>query len=125
MEHLLGKLPLEIGGKKRILFFDYIFLALLSEFKSEEEFQKFVSENPYRFIPILTYYALMAGEEDNDLPDGFDERMVTKWLRGVTSDDQQTILKLYQHSMGFMSVVFAPAIQAAAEAQQKGEKPKK
>lgn len=105
-EHTQGRLSLDIGGKKRTLFFDYVFLSLLFEQFSTDTIDEVFANQVYRALPIITCYSLLAGEEENDLPDGFNERTAAKWLRDVTNTDQAAIMEGYKQSMGFMTVVF-------------------
>lgn len=114
MDHLQGKLTLTIGGRKRDLFFDYTFVALLNEAISEKELQALFDKQPFRIIPLLAYHALRAGEDVNELPDDFSERLASRWLMEVPAEKHSSILESYKHAMGFMTAVFTPMINSVA-----------
>lgn len=107
-EHKQGKLTVEIGGKSRTLFFDYVFLSLLFEQFPGKTIDDIFATSVHRAVPLITCFALLAGEEENDLPEGFNERKAAVWLRDIDTTVQAQIMDGYKHSMGFMTAVFAP-----------------
>ena len=102
MEHHNGCLPLTIGGKPRRLYFDYTFAGILFSIVPMEHFDTVLAQTPYRILPLVTYAALKAGDDVNELPDGFSEREASRWLMSVSPADSEQITALFRHSMGFI-----------------------
>ena len=107
-EEKQGKIELSIGGQTRTLRFSYKFLGLLFEQFSAETIDQTFQKEFWRSIPIVTQFGLLAGGKANNLPADFDEDMAAEWLSDVAAPIHAQIWEAYQHSMGFLSIVFRP-----------------
>ena len=83
-----------------------------------EDFDATLAKEPYRMLPLIVYAALKAGDDVNDLPDGFTERQAGRWLMGIEEGQSAVITDMFRHSMGF--IINSYQAQPVAE---KGKKP--
>ena len=107
-----------MGGQKRTLFFDYTFADIKEGIMSEEAFMAMAAKSPFRVLPLVTYAALLSGEDVNELPEGFSERMASRWLMELTEEQNGLILKTYNAAMGFISNSFQAVLPPAKGAKQ-------
>lgn len=109
MEHLNGCLPLTIGGKPRKMYFDYTFAGILFDIVPFADFDKTLQTTPWRMLPLITYAALQAGDDENELPADFSEKLAGRWLMGLDQIESNKITEVFQLSMGFILASYQPA----------------
>ncbi len=73
---------------------------------------EFGDVSPLRLPSLVVYAALMAGEDENELPENFSERIASRWLMGLTQAEVAKIIPAYEQSMGFIMEAYGQGTMA-------------